>query len=297
MSTSTSTFELNNYSITVSLGERNIYIKFIDQINFTNFEANLNAKELGLNFELPEIYKLICDTFSKEKDYLVIVSIENGFMKLLFHILVSGFLTIKFQALLKEKILSNDSQLTINFNKLEQKYSSLLTKMNKMEEKMMRQNEEIISLLVSISNAEINLSISTNFTPSLIFPINSKNISILNDHNNPVNYSKINLFNTLEKLEIINCRNFTSISALGDNKTVKELIIITSEINSLIGIQLLPNLVKLTIKNSPQITKIVDILSSVKHKINQLIIDKCPQVNSVELQNYCQINSINLNIS
>ena len=290
-STSTSTFELNNYSITVSLGERNIYIKFIDQVNFTNFEANLNAKELGLNFELPEIYKLICDTFSKEKNYLVIVSIENGFMKLLFHILVSGFLTIKFQALLKEKILSNDSQLTINFNKLEQKYSSLLTKMNKMEEKMMRQNEEILSLVESVSNSDICLRIHN---PIIVFPINSKELEISIDVH--INCSKINLFYNLEKLKLLTYCYATLDNFKNNN--LKELTIInTNSLQLLQGIQNFPKLEKLTLNSLAALTNVSVQLSSVKHKIKHIAITNCPQANAVELQNYCRINTIKLDIA
>ena len=302
----TNTFELGNYTITTSLGERTIFIKIIDQINFINYEANVTAKELNVQFGLEDIYKLINQSFAEEKGYNVSTSISNGFMKLIFNALVGGFLNVNFEAILKERVMSNDVQLTLSMNKMEQKFDSIMKKIQQLERKTEKQQEENMKLMTALSNAVINITAEqlTSSRSGLatvkekhFIKINSKNVAI-DTSENEIDLSKLNVLYQLEKLSI-NIFRQHDLSILSIS-TLKELEIVCNgggDLYSLNGIQNLPTLDKLTIRHAPNLRDIVKPLSSIKHKIQTLIFVTCQSINVVELQTYCQTNNISLHIS
>ena len=54
-----------------------------------------------------------------DENYQVIINVNSGIMKLVFIAIVGGFLHIQFDIMLREKLMTNDGQLTFNFTKLE----------------------------------------------------------------------------------------------------------------------------------------------------------------------------------
>lgn len=306
-----STIEFKNYSITTSLNERNIYIKCIDTINFTNYEGNLDAKELRLQFELPDIYNLIIKCFENEPEFTVQFNVTATNLKLTFNTKIGGFLKVNFEAILREKILSNDGQLTMNLNKIEQKYESLIKKLEALDNKMEKQQQENIRLINAISNAEIILSphnggANKGIFSGHIYKINSKSIVVecaINRYNSNISFEepcldRICEFYQLEKLELNYYRHGSL--TLMKNNTLKELKMqcqSEGHLTSIQGIDNIPELEKLEIYNAPGLKNIVDILTNKRHKINTIILANCKAVNVVELQTYCQVNNIKLNIS
>jgi len=305
-------FELNGYSIVTSLNERNIYIKCIDQLNFINYENNVDQKELRLHFELIDIYSIINKCFNEEKGFSVTFNVSSGLLKLTFNALVGGFLKVSFETLLREKILSNDGQLTMKFNIMEQKYQALAKKFERFIKDYNENEKEKEQLMNAISNAEIILSPHQKSGQCTIFPehiykINSKSIIIecyvnkrYGGNMGEPTLERINEFYQLEKLELnyYRCLDLTGMK----NNTLVELklnVFGDSVFTSILGINNFPNLRKLEIYSAPSITDIVKVLSSVdkKHNINTIILSKCSSINVVEIQTYCQINNIQLNIS
>ena len=105
-------------------------------------------------------------------------------------------------------------------------------------------------------------------------------------------------FYQLEKLGLNYYRHSTL--TLMKNNTLKELKIecqSEGHLTSIQGIDNIPELEKLEIYNAPGLKNIVDILTNKRHKINTIILANCKAVNVVELQTYCQVNNIKLNIS
>lgn len=307
---STQTIEFNKYTTIVSLGERNIYLKFTDQINFVNFEGNVDAKELRLQFDLPDIYKLICDALSGMEGYNVVISVNNGFMKLVFHLLVGGFLTVKFEAVLKEKLLSNDGQLTINFNKLEQKYDSLMKKLESLERKITTQQEENMELIEAISNSvidiggitEINMMRGDRMLQINTCKINETTLQFETSGNNSgSDFSNIKHLYKLEKLKITHAHNY--IIKEFSNKTLKELEVAGAHVKYILNnlTYNFPNLETITItgQNFNSNTSLINLLalSSGKYKIKTITLKNSTGYNVTELQNYCNLNKITLNIS
>ena len=303
----TNTYTLNNYSVIVSLNERTIYLKITDTVSFYQYEGNIDIKELRLNVDLQDAYIIINNCFQDLDGYSVNIGVNSNMLKLQFNALVGGFLKMAFEIMLREKVMSNDGQLTINFNRLEQKLVAGLSKLEQrcqeLEEIIEEKNSELLDLTDKLSNSQVVITYKVN--PSYGFQltnhdcfkyINTTNLELICDGSqNFIVYDSIKCFYNLKTLKItgINQTNLKNIS----NKSLKELIINSYsnvEFKSLEGIDKIPNLEKLSIFNAPHLTNIPTILNSYKHKINYIKIQSCSQVNVVELQTYCQTNNIKL---
>ena len=285
-------FENENYSIVSSLNERTIYIKIIDKITYMCYETNLDSKELRLSIELGDTYKLINKCFNKDNGYSVMMTTNTGVMKLVFVAMVEGFLKISFEVLLREKVMSNDGQLTMNFNRIEQKQAQAI-------QVMTERLNQLEGLMNAIAYAEI---------PMLLHPYTSqhngnKNYWSLNCKEITLNgpywdYSKIAYFYQLEKLIFSGSVEFTDFrSAKASNNSVREIILQNTSTSTLDGLAGFPKLENLTIMSCQQMTNIVIILSSYKHTIQKITIRSCGQVNTTEIMTYCQKNNIQLDLA
>jgi hypothetical protein len=299
------TFQQKNHSIVVSLNERTIYFKVTDTISFYQYEGNIDAKELRLNIELTDSYKIIVNCLNLEHGYNNQISVNSGILKMQFNALVGGFLKMNFEIQLREKIMSNDGQLTLNFNRLEQKLNAglqrLLERCDELETIIEKNNEEIIDLTDKLSFAHICLTYSGHPQPSHFIPINTKELSgQFSNDGASFKYDLIEKLYQLKKLQTnhFRCSDFASVKM--KNKTLNELSIQChgeGQFCSLRGIHEMPDLESLTIMNAPNLTDIPTVLSSYKSKINHIKIQTCAKVNVVELQTYCQTNNIKLEIS
>jgi hypothetical protein len=280
----TQTFEFNRYTVVASLGERCIYLKLTDQLNFVTYEGNVDGKELRVQFALEDIYKLICQTFDEMKGYNVTISISNGFMKLAFQLLVGGFLKVNFDAILKEKVLSNDGQLTLNMNRMEQHLKKLEHKLDMLEDEVREKNELLSNALIKLTRANHNILQEQHF-----IKIGEKVLTLENSSNH-MDLTKLQQLYRLHKLTV-NCIHGHVLK----NETLEELEI-TGALDRL-TISGVPNLKKLTVKQAPNLSNVVASLSATKHKIKSLTFQGCSAINVVELQTYCQTSKIELNIS
>jgi hypothetical protein len=295
------TYTISNYIIVSSLNERTIYLKIVDTISYMTYEANLDSKEFRVQFELSEIYKLLDKCFNNITNYNIKFSVNSGVMKLVFDILVEGFLNINFEILLHETIMSNDGQLTMNFNKIEQKQRLDI-------EKLTKQLEQLEKLTEYLSYAEIymyrenetdwfaqyrNQRCQDHKFCLSYQTLETTNITL---HANGWNYSKIKIFYKLNTLTIQHNGEINSYWNNLENETLEELCLIG--LNNLSSIQKLnkfPKLKKLYINSCP-ISNLVDVLSSYKHKIEFINIVSCSAINNTQLMTYCQKNNIKLEL-
>ena len=117
----TDTFTIKNYTILTSLLERSVYMKVTDMVGFMCYEGTVDTTGLRVSIALADAYVIITNCFAEESGYSVNISVSTGNMKLKFNAIVGGFLKMEFDVFLKEKIMSNDGQLTLSFNRIEQK--------------------------------------------------------------------------------------------------------------------------------------------------------------------------------
>jgi len=300
------TFELNNYSIVVSLNDRTIYFKVVDQVSFYQYEGNVDPKELRLSNELADIHKIIIKCFQGEYGYVVTITVNSGMMKLVFNALVGGFFKMNFEVFLKEKVMSNDGQLTINFNRLEQKLTAGLQKLmercEQLEQMILKKNEELLDLTNKLSYAHINFCYSGHPSTEHFVAVNTKEITRFNGTQAGCawRFDLINDLYQLEQLTINYFRVADFATAKMKSRSLKTLTIqnhAEGNFNSVKGIEEMPNLQSLTIVNAPNLTNIPTVLKSYDSKINHIVIKSCVGVNVVELQTYCQTNNIKLEIS
>lgn len=302
------TFSYKNYSIVASLNERTIYLKIIDTINFLSYEGNVDLKELRVSIDLDGAYKIIINCFKEESNYSVYISVNSGVLKLAFNALIGGFLKMNFEVLLREKLMSNDGQLTLNFNKLEQKQAQaidMLTKKCTDLEASVNKMKQIIDccqiFMTNIYTPQGNwCDLQTTSNTTHLNNISSKEIT-MKDHGQTI-WKNISVFYQLEKFTITNFNAGNNMNNLAkfSNNNLKELILnccAHESFTSLEGIQNFPNLEILTITSAPGLKDVVTTLKNIKHKIKTLKFQGCSGVNVVELQTYCQVNNVFLALS
>jgi hypothetical protein len=304
----TFTFTYKNYSIVTSLNERTIYLKITDNISFYQYEGNVDCKELRINIELVDAYTIICNCIKGGVEgYSANFMVTSGLLKIQFNALVGGFLKMNFEVMLREKVMSNDGQLTINFNRLEQKLNAGLQKLEQrckeLEEIIEEKNEELLDLSEKLSYAHICMTYAgCPPNPNHFIHLNIKELKSCQFSNDQSSfkYELIQNLYQLEKLDTTYFRaaNFNAVKM--KSNSLKELYIQAHNegtFTSLEGINNMPNLEKLTVVGASALTNIPTVLKSYKHKINYIKIQSCAQVNVVELQTYCQTNNIKLEIS
>jgi len=246
----TDAFTIKNYSILTSLNKTQIYIKMMDLTNHLTYETNLDSGELRLSTTLEDAYKIICNCFAEDAGYKVTITVKSGMMKLKFNALVGGFLKIDFDVLIKEKLISNDSQLTLFMNQLEQRQEAIVETLSKRcnelvslidaQEIRFKQMESILNI---ISCAEIELRMNA------FFPINSQVITIQGDTH--LKTDKIQLLYKLQKI-VFTSFSFSNLSGF-KNGSLREMTIESSKMTDLKGLEGFPNLEVLTILNSPML--------------------------------------------
>lgn len=302
------TFNYKNYSVVLSLNERSIYLKIIDTVNFLSYEGNVDLKELRVSIDLDGAYKIIINCFKEESNYSVTISVNSGVLKLAFTALIGGFLKMNFEVLLREKLMSNDGQLTLNFNKLEQKQAQaidILTKKCLDLEANVNKMQQIIDccqiFMTNIYTPQGNwCDLQTTSNTTHLNNISSKEIT-MQDHGQTI-WKNISVFYQLEKFTITNFNagnNMTNLAKFS-NANLKELTLnccAHTSFVSLTGIENFPNLEILTITSAPGLKDVVNALKSSEHKIKTLKFQACTGVNVVELQTYCQVNNIFLALS
>jgi hypothetical protein len=285
-------FEFENYSIVSSLNERTIYIKVIDTITFMCYESNVDSKELRLSIELCDSYKLMCKCFRLESGYTLNITVNTGIMKLSFAAVVEGYLKINFEIMLREKVMSNDGQLTLNFNRIEQKQAQSI-------QVLTQKLAQLEGLIDALSYAEIYMLTTphnqSHNSHNLYWKMNTTEMTLQNTY---WDYSKICLFYKLEKLTLTGCNDISNFKTNKiSNKTVKEFVFngLTS-LGTIIGLDDFPQLEKISFTSCP-IKDVVTVLNSYKHKIKHINIKTCAQINNTELMTYCQKNNIKLDLA
>jgi len=278
--------ESGNYSIVCSLNERSIYLKITDNIGFLQYESNIDSKELRLNIDLSDAFMIIKHCFEEEEGYEVKFTHTTDTLKLQFNALVGGFLKMKFDIYLKERVMSNDGQLTMTLNKLEQKINGL-------EKQLHKKYEMLEDLTEKLSYSMIYLGCGGGFQINLNVFMNIKTLTL--DQCQCVNFNLIQYLYQLNELTLSS--NYTYSSITFSSKTLTDLKIYNSgHLTSVHSINNIPQLKKLYVLECRALTNIPSILSSYDHKIKQLIFQGCTSINVVEMQTYCQKNHIQLDI-
>ena len=287
-------YATNTHTIAISLNERTIYLKLTDKVNFIIYEANLDNKELRLTIELADAYKLMCNCFAGAAGHNILCSVSAGIMRVVFSALVGGYLNMKFDVILKEKIMSNDGQLTTTINRLEQKQQSNMDDMIKTIQDIEKRMSEMNAITEALSNAYIYMGY-TKLMSSQFVSINSTNLWFRFDEDMVTERIKL-----LYKLETIKFQYYREPDFYKwSNGTVREVIIECHNeptFNGLGGLDKFPKLESLTVRSAPNLNPKAFIAN--KYKVKQLNFIGCSIItSSLELREYCTTNDIILVVS
>ena len=302
------TYTHGHYTVLLSQNEQSIFIKLTDTVNFMCYEGNLESSDFPKNFSLVENFTILQKCFEALNDYSVTLSTMTGNMKLQVKALVGGFVRVDFAIFVKEKILSNDGQLTLNFNRMEQKQDHAVQNLAKrcealdnrcktLETALAKQSEDFFKV---IDRLDVMLFPTQQISCQSQFPIAMPKLSceelfIQNAQQfGKMRLENLSIFYKLKKLKIHNFVSITNLSLLS-NETVTELELNCASIGSFIsleGFKNFPSLTTLTVITAPGLTNVVQSLKSAPHKIKTLKFQGCAAINVVELQTYCQENKI-----
>lgn len=302
------TYTHGHYTVLLSQNEQSIFIKLTDTVNFMCYEGNLESSDFPKNYSLSENFTILQKCFEALHDYRVTLSTMTGNLKLHVKALVGGFVRVDFAIFVKEKILSNDGQLTLNFNRMEQKQDHAVQNLAKrcealdnrcktLETALAKQGEEFFKV---IDRLDVMLfptqQISCQSQFPLAFPkISCEELTINAQHFNHMRFENLYIFYKLKRLKINHVYGLINNLETMSNESVIELELTCngqSTFTSLNGFKNFPSLTTLTVITAPGLTNVVQSLKSAPHKIKTLKFQGCSAINVVELQTYCQENKI-----
>ena len=309
----TEAFTYNNYLITTSLGERSIYIKIIDKVTYVCYESNLDSKEFRVSASIEDIYAIISKSFEEDDpNYSIKFIINSGNLKILFDATIGGFFKIGFEIILREKLMSNDSQLTMNFHRIEQKQKQEIEELqegHKRDIVVLNKQLEIIQQQITFMK-EVQQHLYIMLYPYINVHVIGLNVKInineltllLTGHNySYILYENIQCLYNLTSLSISiqgvdwSTTYFSRIK----HPNLLKLTITTSNpsyFTSLIGLENFPKLTHLELI-SCSTSDIVKVLTPLKHSIKEITIKTCASINQTELMTYCTAKGIKLNMS
>lgn len=280
-----SNFKIDNFNITTSLTDSSVYMRVLNNISFQCYENNVDIRDLKLPFPKEQIYDILNKCFSKTLNYDVIFLVKNDMLNLTFNILLEGLYKLNFNVILKEKILSNDTELTVNINQIDAKYEE---KIKELENKI----KELNTIVDCLTNSYIT------YPNTQMIQLNSKELSCNSTNNSYLFGYGIECFVKLEKFYINHdngTKCFKDFNKIFSNSNLKMLCISNiSSLTSFEGIEeRFPNIETLEIHSKCYINS--STLNYLK-KLNNLKLVKfvsCTNdTNMTSLIEYCKQNKI-----
>ena len=310
-------FVINHYTILTSFSNRTIYMKLTDTIGFINYETYLDNSDFHLSLPLESVYQLMTNCFAEDAGYSVDITISGKTMTLRFRAQINGFIMYDFPVHIKEKMITTEGQLTLNFNRMEERQTQLermvqkwttdaaasvdrqcndaIASVDKRCNDATSSNDNLLSSLQSrvsklesiIVNAELNIRLNSAFVS-----LGTTSLTITAD-----NYLKLDKLMYLYNLQRLSFAPITLTDLSGcKHPHIKELHLDggnTTHFRSLFGIANMPSIEHISIINAPGITSVSESLPST-HKIKSMCVKGCPGLNIEGLSIYCRVNHIAL---
>jgi len=280
----TDAFTIKNYSILTSFNGKQIYLKLMDTVTHMVYEASVDNSELRLSLTLDDVYKIVTACFGEDDGYKVSITVRAGLMKIKFHAIVGGFLKVDFDVLIKEKLMTNDAQLTLFVNQLEQRHETAVDALTNRCDELVSTIKKLEETIVAVSCAEIEMRVNT------FVALSTTTLSIQGDVH--LKADKIKMLFKLQKLHLtaFSLVDLTTIS----NSSLKDLYIDAggnTKFVSLRGIEGMPKLETLVIANAASLR---DLSCLYKMSLKAIkIVGHCA-FNMNELKSFCSEQKIDL---
>jgi hypothetical protein len=259
-------------------------MKLVDTVTHMVYETNVDSADLRLSITLEDVYKIITACFGEDEGYKVAITVRSGLMKMKFHAVVGGFLKIDFDILIKEKLMTNDTQLSLFMHQLEQKQESAFEALANRCDQLAHMAERLEHTLNLVSCAEIEMRMNT------FVPLNSQSLTIQGDLH--MKADKIKLLFKLQKLHLT-AFSLVDLTTIWSG-SLKDLSIDaggSTKFVSLRGIRGMPKLESLVIANAPSLRDVSCLYNMTLKSIK--IVGHCA-FNMNELKNFCSEHKIDL---
>jgi hypothetical protein len=280
----TDAFTIKNYSILTSFNGKQIYLKLMDTVTHMVYETSVDNSELRLSLTLDDIYKIVTACFGEDDGYKVGITVRAGLMKIKFHAIIGGFLKIDFDVMIKEKLMTNDAQLTLFVNQLEQRHETAVDALTNRCDELVSTIKKLEETITAVSFAEIEMRVNT------FVALSTTTLSIQGDVH--LKADKIKMLFKLQKLHLT-AFSLVDLSTIS-NSSVKDLYIDAggnTKFVSLRGIEGMPKLETLVIANAPSLR---DLSYLYKIAIKSIkIVGPCT-FNMNELKTFCIERNVDL---
>lgn len=283
----TDAFTIKNYSILTSFNGKQIYLKLMDTVTHMVYETSVDNTELRLSLTLDDVYKIVTACFGEDEGYKVGITVRAGLMKIKFHAIVGGFLKVDFDIMVKEKLMTNDAQLTLFVNQLEQRHETAIEAFTARCDELQRMVKKLEETISAVSSAEIEMRVNT------FVPLSTTSLSIQGDIH--LKADKIKLLFKLQKLHLT---SFSLVDlATISNGSLKDLSIDAGgnlKFVSLRGIEGMPKLETLVIANAASLRDLSCVYKMSLRSIK--IVGHCA-FNMNELKTFCNERKIDLRLA
>jgi hypothetical protein len=148
----TDAFVIKHYTILTSFNHRSIYIKLTDTISYIHYEAYLDSNDFHIALPIESVYQLVTNCFAEDTGYNVSISVSGKTMTIRFHAQINGFIMYDFPVHIKEKLITTDGQLTLAFNRIEERQLQIERKTDKLAEDVHSSLKNIVDVEASIDN-------------------------------------------------------------------------------------------------------------------------------------------------
>ncbi len=157
----TDAFVIKHYTILTSFNHRSIYIKLTDTISYIHYEAYLDSNDFHIALPIESVYQLVTNCFAEDTGYNVSISVSGKTMTIRFHAQINGFIMYDFPVHIKEKLITTDGQLTLAFNRIEERQLQIERKTDKLAEDVHSSLKNIVDVEASVNNrcADIQASV------------------------------------------------------------------------------------------------------------------------------------------
>lgn len=154
-------FIIKHYTILTSLSGRTIYIKLTDTIGYICYETHIEANEFHLSLPAESIYQLVTQCFAEDTGYTADISVSGKTMAIRFRARVNHFISFDFQVHIKEKLITSDGQLTMGFNRLEERIDQAEQHSKQQCANMLATAEQRITETLSTVDRRVDDALST----------------------------------------------------------------------------------------------------------------------------------------
>ena len=150
------TFKNTEYTITTSLSEQtaSIYIKIANNISYATYEGTFERTAFRLSFNIGGIYRIINKCFAQfsgntvDTKCSIATELEPSAIRLAFHCEIGECLDVDFEIRVREKAVSSDTKMSVEWEKQTQLVESLQLQVEKQQvelEELKTQNQKSYS--------------------------------------------------------------------------------------------------------------------------------------------------------